>query len=129
MKFRLIYFAFLLGLIFKFGACKEDRFYEGELVFNAYCAPCHMNDGSGLKGIYPALGNKESLILKSNNIACLIRNGYKTDNQLGAAMPPQKKLSEVQISNIVNYVRTKFYKNEAIDIKQIRSQLQDCKQD
>lgn len=129
MKLKALYLLVFTAIIIKFSACKEDRFYEGELVYKAYCAPCHMNDGTGLKGVYPTLGNTESLILKSNNIACLIRNGYKTDNQIGAAMPPQKKLSEVQISNIVNYVRTKFYKRKAIDIKQIRSQLKDCNQD
>lgn len=82
---------------------------EGEAVYNAVCAGCHMPQGEGANGAgaYPALADNELLASPSYPIY-LILEGQ-------AAMPPfGNMLDDQQIANVVNYIRSSF-DNDFID--------------
>lgn len=79
------------------------RFTEqgGESVFKGLCQGCHMADGKGAKGggFYPALAGNPKLASNMFPTAVVV-NGYK-------AMPAFKQsLTDEQIADVVNYVRT-----------------------
>ena len=76
---------------------------SGEDLYKGICQGCHMPDAKGAigAGTYPALAGNARLAAAIYPIAVVV-NGQR-------AMPPfGAELSDVQIANVVNYVRTHF---------------------
>jgi mono/diheme cytochrome c family protein len=75
----------------------------GEAIFKGVCQGCHMPDAKGAvgAGMYPALANNAKLEEAGYPIAVIV-NGQK-------AMPPLGSMfSDIQVADVVNYVRTHF---------------------
>jgi mono/diheme cytochrome c family protein len=75
----------------------------GEAIYVNICQACHMEDGKGAvgAGYYPPLAKNPKLEV-SGYAVHVVLHGLK-------AMPPMKKmLSDTQIADVVNYVRTHF---------------------
>jgi mono/diheme cytochrome c family protein len=76
---------------------------SGEAVYKSICQGCHMPDARGANGAgaYPALARDVRLASAIYAVGAVI-NGQR-------AMPPfSADLSDVQIANVVNYIRTSF---------------------
>jgi mono/diheme cytochrome c family protein len=111
MVFRTkIFLPLLLLLIAFLWQCQSYNVYQqGELLYLNKCANCHMEDGSGLKGLIPPLAKADYFRDNPAKIVCIIRKGLegpvvvngKTYNQKMAAIP---ELSDIEIANIINYV-------------------------
>ena len=81
------------------------RFTEqsGEQLFANVCQGCHMPDAKGAVGAgrYPALANNTNLAASGYPVGIVI-HGQK-------AMPPLGDyFTDVQIANVVNYIRSNF---------------------
>jgi len=93
------------------------NFQGGEAVFKNICQGCHMANAEGAvgAGMYPALAKNAKLEVAGYPVAVIV-HGQK-------AMPPfGGLLSDQQIADVVNYVRTNFgnsYKDKvtAADVK------------
>ncbi|MGO5000520.1 c-type cytochrome [Oceanisphaera sp. W20_SRM_FM3] len=76
----------------------------GEELYNSICQGCHMPDAKGVNtgaGFYPALANNPKLSSAGYPIYVLT-NGF-------GGMPSFKSyLSDEQIAEVVNYIRTNF---------------------
>ena len=75
----------------------------GEVLFESICQGCHMPKGEGASGAgqYPALANNARLISAQYPLHVVV-NGQ-------GGMPGFKKyLSDQQIADVVNYVRSHF---------------------
>ena len=92
----------------------------GEALYQATCQGCHMAKGEGAKGagFYPALASNPKLAAAAYPVS-VVMNGLH-------GMPSfAPKLSDEQIANVVNYVRSNFgnqYKDTitAADVKPFR---------
>jgi mono/diheme cytochrome c family protein len=76
---------------------------SGEDLYKGICQGCHMPNGKGAigAGAYPALANNSRLTAAIYPITVVL-NGQR-------AMPPfGASLSDAQIANVINYVRTHF---------------------
>jgi mono/diheme cytochrome c family protein len=79
---------------------------DGESLYKAICQGCHMPDGKGAQGAgaYPALAGNANLA-SALYPAVLVLNGRR-------AMPPfRAMLSDEQIAEVSNYVRTHLGNN------------------
>ncbi len=93
------------------------QFKGGEAVFKGVCQGCHMTDAKGAvgAGMYPALAKDANLETAAYPVSVIV-NGQK-------AMPPLKNfLSDQQVADVVNYIRSNFgnrYKDKvtAADVK------------
>lgn len=76
---------------------------DGETIYRAICAACHMPEGQGAvgAGLYPALANSE-MLMGADYPVYLIIHGQKGMPALGAY------LDDAQIAAVVNYIRTHF---------------------
>lgn len=76
---------------------------DGETIYRAICAACHMPEGEGAvgAGIYPALADNE-MLMGADYPVYLIIHGQKGMPALGAY------LDDAQIAAVVNYIRTHF---------------------
>ena len=93
-------------------------FQGGESLFNNVCQACHMPGAVGAPGAYPALAKDAKLAVAGYPISIVV-NGSK-------AMPSfARMLSDQQIADAINYVRTHFgndYKDKIApaDVKAVR---------
>jgi mono/diheme cytochrome c family protein len=75
----------------------------GEDLYKGLCQGCHMPDAKGASGAgaYPALANNARLVAGIYPITVVV-NGQRAMPSFGA------ELSDEQIANVINYVRTHF---------------------
>lgn len=97
------------------GAMNRSALYNfqgGEAVFKNICQGCHMANAQGAvgAGMYPALAKNAKLEVAGYPVAVIV-HGQK-------AMPPfGALLSDQQIADVVNYVRTHFGNNYKDKVK------------
>lgn len=113
--------------------CQPHPYPQGEILYQNFCANCHMDDGSGLEGLIPPLANADYLAADPLRVACIVRYG-QTDsivvNQVGyynpmAAIP---ELSEFEITNVINYINQAWGNDYGtVKLADVRQQLEDCK--
>ena len=97
----------LLGLI-TFTSCEQETYMQGKRLYEAHCNNCHMEDGMGLAKLIPPLANSDYLKDNQDKIACILRYGQTgkviVNNVIYDQEMPSKKYTEVQITNIINYI-------------------------
>ncbi|MCB8994738.1 MAG: cytochrome c [Bacteroidales bacterium] len=85
---------------------------NGKKVFRNYCIACHLEDGTGIEGMYPPLtgatvsGERNqliSIILKGMKGEVII-NGQKYND----IMKPHDFLSDDEIADVLTYIRSSF---------------------
>ena len=76
---------------------------SGEDIYKGVCQGCHMPDAKGAAGagMYPALARNENLETAGYPVGVIVK-GQKAMPALGAFF------SDVQVANVVNYIRTHF---------------------
>ena len=103
-----IYWMAVSALVLSGGATNAQpatRFTEqgGEAIFKGVCQGCHMPDGRGAVGAgrYPGLARNSNLTGRGYPLVIVV-NGQK-------AMPAfSELLSDRQIADVVNYIRSSF---------------------
>ena len=113
-------------------ACEYQPYKQGRNLYNFYCATCHMDDGSGLKGLYPPLAGADYLSKNQDKLACIIRYGLSdsilVNNKIyNQAMPAVKDLNDVQITNVINYINHAWGNQlEHVKVEEIRKEIANC---
>lgn len=122
-------FTALLILIY---SCQNQPYQQGEILYNNFCASCHMEDGSGLKGNIPPLAGADYLKINPLSAACIINKGLEGEivvndtlyNQPMAGIP---QLSEFEITNVMNYINHAWGNDFGlIKLQDVRKELQNC---
>ena len=97
--------AFALGATAASAQANGSQFPQqgGEALYKGICQDCHMPDGRGAVGAgqYPALAKNPKLAEPGYPIS-VVTQGLKSMPAFGVAM------SDQQIADVVNYVRTHF---------------------
>lgn len=128
---KLIWIA-LLGLIplsFLFFSKSED---QTAALYSAKCSNCHMPDGKGLRGLIPPLAGADYLSKFEHKLPCIIKHGLQGEVMVNRVtynqpMPANEELSEVDIANLVNYIRNEWGNDHPrISLKQIQEDLKTC---
>ena len=131
MKFYFSIFTIIL-FVFGYSSCKEETFYQGHSIYDSVCANCHMEDGTGLKGVIPPVANSDYLKNNMLDVACHIRYGVegeivvngKTYDQPMAGIP---YLTDTEIANIINYINNAWGNDYGmIPFKEMRDKLKIC---
>lgn len=91
---------------------------SGEKMYRRVCAACHMPDGKGAEGAgaYPALAGNPKLAASGYPVSVVL-NGLNGMPPLGTMMTDQ------QVADVVNYVRTHFgnkYK-DAVTVAEVKA--------
>ena len=99
----------------------EEAMSVGEKVYMASCAACHMPNGEGLPGVFPALkGSKIALEDKPKHIDILVNGVAGTAMQSYA-----KQLSMSEIAAVITYERNAWGNNtgETVQAKDINAAM------
>ena len=83
------------------------RLEQGKLVYEDNCSSCHQSNGQGIKGTVPALaGNGAVTALEPYDVIMAVLEGFPANGTWGAMASFADKLSDDQISDVTNYVRS-----------------------
>lgn len=119
-----------LTMALSVASCGDTTYMQGKRLYEVNCQNCHMEDGSGLGGLIPALSS--SVQLGTANFSCIIKHGlndtiFQDSTYLLKQMPAFKKFSATEITNIVNYVNhtwaTNFKESTILDVEKV---LESC---
>jgi mono/diheme cytochrome c family protein len=84
-----------------------ERLADGRRVYQDVCSGCHQADGKGLAGGVPALaGNGAVTAGEPYNIIMAVLEGFPPQGTWGAMGSFANSLSDDQIADVANYVRT-----------------------
>lgn len=112
---NLLLFFFLVLL----SACESGGTYQsGERLYKTHCANCHMDKGEGLGALIPPLAGADFLAAHRDRLPCIVRKGLQdtivvNGKVYSEVMPPNPGLSEVQITNILNYIQNSWGNRQA----------------
>lgn len=133
MKCKTIFFFAALSFAW-FTACESpERFPQGKILYENFCANCHIEDGTGLPGIIPTLVNSDYLEKNQSALPCAIRYGMAGEitvngQVFNAEMPGSPKLHEFEITNIINYINTSWGNDLPLAKHlDVRAQLEACR--
>ena len=110
MKFFLtIYLVMFLNISYDLFSKKplQESLLDGQEIYNDFCAQCHLEDGKGVKGIYPPLA-KSDFLIDINQTIHSIKYGLKgpiivNGDKYNSIMVSQG-LDDEEISDVVNYI-------------------------
>ena len=130
MKYIFIY-TVLVSLV----SCDHSvkTYNEGAKLYKKHCENCHMPDGSGLEALYPPLAKSDMLESLGIKAACIIKNGLQgkilvNGIEFETGMDPVKDLSDVEITNILNYIHNDWgNKKSFIQLNEVKKSLENCK--
>ena len=98
-----------------------------------YCSNCHMENGEGLKGLIPPLAKADYLTNFRADLPCIIRKGQKGKIVVNGVeygqqeMLPIAKLTDFEITNILNYIGTTWGNTEKIwTVDEVLQGLEQC---
>jgi cytochrome c oxidase subunit 2 len=81
-----------------------DLMRKGEAVYNTNCAACHKVDGSGMKGVFPAIAGSQVAVGPIGPHLDIVVHGKPGTSM--AAFGPQ--LSDVDLAAVITYQRNAF---------------------
>ena len=112
--------------------CFTDKQNQGQKLYEQHCQSCHMEDGSGLRGLIPPLTKADYLQTHRDELACLIRNGADgpmvvNGIEYNKEMPGVHALREDEITNLLNYIQTNFgNQNKRYTMTEVEEMLEEC---
>jgi len=89
-----------------------------------------MEDGSGLAKLIPSLSASDLFRTSPDQLICLIRNGLAKNEETGQQMPANPTLNEVEMANLVNYLRELYAPDSvAVQTEEVKTYLEHCPPD
>jgi mono/diheme cytochrome c family protein len=95
---------------------KSGKEQPGKAVYKKYCLTCHQTNGSGVPGMFPPLSNGSWVGKNPNELVAIILNGLKGEIEVKGepyknTMPPQTKITNQELANVLTFVRSNFGNN------------------
>lgn len=114
-------------------SCKDSRNKYGESLYKTHCQNCHMENGEGLGALIPPLSSSDYIQSHYNKIPCIIKYGISDTiivNEIVYENPMAgiANLSDIQISNLINFMREKWYPDMPLmTAEKVKSVLSNCR--
>ena len=85
----------------------QESLLDGQEIYNDFCVQCHLEDGKGIKGIYPPLA-KSDFLKDINQTISSIKYGLKgpitVNGEKYNSIMVSQGLDDEEISDVVNYI-------------------------
>jgi len=112
--------------------CFTNKKNEGQRLYVQHCQSCHMEDGSGLRGLIPPIAGADYLQTHRRQLPCLIRHGIEgtivvNGVEYNQPMPGIARMRKDHITNLLNYIQTNFgNRNQRYTMQEIEQLLEQC---
>jgi mono/diheme cytochrome c family protein len=114
------------------GAVAQDSPPGGQRLYATHCLSCHQADGGGVPNMQPAIAGGNWVSGDARALALFVMSGgfdsaSRKDSDVGNVMPPFRQLSDLDLAEILTYIRWKFGNGasavSAADIAEARRSL------
>jgi mono/diheme cytochrome c family protein len=86
---------------------KWPRQADARALYRQECGSCHQNNGTGIAGTVPALAHNDAVTAaEPSNVIMAMLEGFPAQGSWGAMGSFGKSLTDEQIADVTNYVRT-----------------------
>ncbi|HSC55222.1 MAG TPA: cytochrome c [Phnomibacter sp.] len=92
---------------------KPANYEAGRKVYTQLCMSCHQKDGKGIIGLNPTLVKTEWVLGDKKRLINIVLKGQSEPLTIDGEeyvipMPPQPQLTDVQIADVLTYIRNSF---------------------
>ncbi|MCK5699984.1 MAG: cytochrome c, partial [Cyclobacteriaceae bacterium] len=99
----------------------NEALLPGKSVYDSYCLPCHMSNGSGAPGMNPPLVGTDWVLGDKERLIKVVLQGLDAQVEIQGeiyqnVMASHAFLSDQQIADVLTFVRQSFG-NDAVEIK------------
>ncbi len=115
MKKKILLIPVLMMTIIVFAASEIDNatMERGKKVYGQYCSSCHQADGGGVPNLNPPLEKTSYVLGSKTRLINVVLKGLNTHEEIDGetytnTMPPFTFLSDLQISDVLTYIRNSF---------------------
>ena len=107
----------------------KESIERGKSIYTAQCSSCHMMEGEGIAGVFPALAKSPNLASKERLVKVILK-GVRGPITVGDVTYNGEmtgfSLSDQEVSDLINFVRNSFgNKAPAVLPKEIQTALKD----
>ena len=107
--------------------CHENPYRQGQDLYTIHCENCHMADGSGLAKLIPSLDASKLTLSDPVKLICLIRKGLPVNKQTGQKMPANTLLNDVEMTNLINFLGSKYSSNpQTVQVEAVKKLMAAC---
>lgn len=89
----------------------KESIERGKSIYTAQCASCHMMEGEGITGVFPALAKSPNLASKERLVKVILK-GVRGPITVGDVTYNGEmtgfSLSDQEVSDLINFVRNSF---------------------
>lgn len=114
-------------------SCQRDPYREGSRLYAVHCSNCHGENGQGLGELIPPLAQADFITLHRDELACILVNGLNDTivvngkTYFGQAMPANQELSDIQVTNILNFIQHSWGNpQQDFTLENVRALLSRC---
>lgn len=113
-------------------SCSTVEYSQGQELYNYYCSSCHLEEGQGLRSLYPPLANSDYLAKYNETVPCIIRKGLEgkiivNGKDYDMPMPAMPKITAFEITNIMNYINQSFGNDlPYVKFVDVKAKLEEC---
>ncbi len=98
----------------------KQKNHPGKALYMQFCLSCHMENGSGVPGLYPPLIKTEMVLNDNRKLIKTVLHGQEgpitvSGEDYNSIMAKFDYLNDEQVANVLNYIRTNFG-NDAVAI-------------
>lgn len=118
---------------FLFFSCQTNPYREGERLYKANCANCHMDNGEGLSALIPPLAGADYLEKNREKLPCIVKYGLKDSIVVNGKiyaeqMAGVETLSDIHITNVLNFINNSWgNRHEPYRLDEVQKFLKQCK--
>jgi mono/diheme cytochrome c family protein len=85
----------------------------GQQLYGRHCLSCHQADGGGVPNMQPAIKGGSWVQGDARALALFVMTGgfdsaARKDSDVGNVMPPFRQLPDVELAQILTFIRAKF---------------------
>jgi len=107
--FVMFYFVLLFKISLNLFTKKplKESLLDGKEIYNDFCAQCHLEDGKGVKGIYPPLAKSDFLVNVNRTISSIkygLKGPITVNGEKYNSIMVSQGLDDEEISDVVNYI-------------------------
>lgn len=105
----------------------DNKYANGEKVYQANCVACHQSEGEGVEGVFPPLANSDYLMADKNRAIKQIINGSSGEMVVNGityntVMPPQP-LNDEEVKDVMNYILNAWGNNGGeVTLEEVKAQ-------
>jgi len=122
-----LYFSILILFMATLSSyCQNDKFVQGQRIYEVNCGNCHMADGKGMGKMFPDITQSAYLTAQKSELVCLIVNGKEGQVMETVNMPGNKEITPVGINNLINYLNHTWGDKSLSNLNEVKAQFENC---